>query len=57
VLATGRVAEDEAWRTFNMGLGMCVVVPAGQAATAVAALGDARAVGAVEAGTRGVRVA
>ena len=22
----GRVAEDEAWRTFNMGLGMCVVV-------------------------------
>jgi hypothetical protein len=40
-----------------MGLGMCVVVPAGQAAAAVAALGDARTVGAVEAGTRGVRVA
>ena len=29
VLATGRVADEEAWRTFNMGLGMCVVVAEG----------------------------
>ena len=35
VMATGRVAEDEAWRTFNMGLGMCVVVAPESAAAAI----------------------
>ena len=57
VLATGRVAEEEAWRTFNMGLGMCVVVPDAQAGAALAALDDARRVGTVVAGPPGVRVA
>ena len=54
VLATGRVEPDEAWRTFNMGLGMCVVVAPDDAAAAAAALGDARVVGRVEPGGRGV---
>ena len=54
VLATGRVAEDEAWRTFNMGLGMCVVVAEEDADAAVAAVPGARRVGRV-AGPPGVR--
>jgi phosphoribosylformylglycinamidine cyclo-ligase len=55
VLATGRVDEEEAWETFNMGLGMCVVVAPADAGAACAALaGDARVVGRVTAGS-GVR--
>jgi phosphoribosylformylglycinamidine cyclo-ligase len=54
VLATGRVAEEEAWRTFNMGLGMCVVVAEGDADAAVAAVPGARRVGRVT-GPPGVR--
>ena len=57
VLATGRVAEEEAWRTFNMGLGMCVVVAPESAAAAAAALDDAREVGRVVAGRDGVLIA
>ena len=54
VLATGRVAEEEAWRTFNMGLGMCAIVADGDAAAA--AVDDGRVVGRVVAGG-GVAVA
>jgi len=54
VLATGRVADDEAWRTFNMGLGMCAVVAEGDADAAAAAVPGARRVGRV-AGPPGVR--
>jgi phosphoribosylformylglycinamidine cyclo-ligase len=54
VLATGRVDEDEAWETFNMGLGMCVVVAPEDAGRACAALADGRVVGRVTAGP-GVR--
>jgi phosphoribosylformylglycinamidine cyclo-ligase len=55
VLATGRVTEDDAWRTFNMGLGMCVVVGPEDVDGALAVLPDARPVGRVEAGEPGVR--
>jgi phosphoribosylaminoimidazole (AIR) synthetase len=48
------VADDEAWRTFNMGLGMCVVVAEGDAGAAVDAVPGARRVGRV-AGPTGVR--
>jgi phosphoribosylformylglycinamidine cyclo-ligase len=48
VLATGRVDEDEAWRTFNMGLGMCAVVRDGDAGAR--AVPGARVVGRVAAG-------
>jgi phosphoribosylformylglycinamidine cyclo-ligase len=54
VLATGRVTDDEAWSTFNMGLGMCLVVSPADADAAVALLEGARVVGRVEPGT-GVR--
>ena len=54
VLATGRVDEDEAWRTFNMGLGMCAIAGDGDAAAAAA--DGARVVGRVAAG-EGVTVA
>ena len=36
----GPVAEDEMWRTFNMGVGMVAVVPPSQADAAVGALGE-----------------
>jgi phosphoribosylformylglycinamidine cyclo-ligase len=54
VLATGRVSDEDAWSTFNMGLGMCVVVDPADAGAAIAAIGDARLVGRVEAGAPGV---
>jgi phosphoribosylformylglycinamidine cyclo-ligase len=54
VLRTGRVDEDEAWRTFNMGLGMCAIVADGPAAAAP--VEGARVVGRVVAG-EGVTVA
>jgi phosphoribosylformylglycinamidine cyclo-ligase len=54
VLATGRVAEDDAWDTFNMGIGMCVVTAPGDAAAAAAAVEGGRVVGRVVAG-EGVR--
>lgn len=54
VLATGRVTDEDAWSTFNMGLGMCVVVDPVEAGAAIEALGDARLVGRVEAGPPGV---
>jgi len=55
----GRVAPEEMWRTFNMGLGMLVVVPADQADAAVAAGAavGARVVGAIiERGDRAVEL-
>lgn len=54
VLDTGRVAEDEAWATFNMGLGMCVIVAPDDVAGALAALPGTSLVGRVERGS-GVR--
>lgn len=56
----GRVAEAEMFTTFNMGLGLLVVVPAAEADAAVAHLEDAgeRAwvVGRIGEGDRGVEI-
>ena len=54
VLASGRVADDDAWRTFNMGLGMCVIVPPDAVDAALGVLGDGRVVGRVLADRPGV---
>ncbi|MGE5183789.1 MAG: phosphoribosylformylglycinamidine cyclo-ligase, partial [Acidobacteriota bacterium] len=43
LIASAGIAEDEMRRTFNMGLGMIVVVPADAAARTVALLAGARA--------------
>lgn len=51
VLDTGRVTPDDAWSTFNMGLGMCVVVAPGDAAAVAALAEGARVVGRVAPGT------
>lgn len=40
IAAAGPVADDELWRTFNMGAGMIALVGRPDAAAAVAALGD-----------------
>jgi phosphoribosylformylglycinamidine cyclo-ligase len=56
VLATGRVDEDEAWRTFNMGLGMCLILPEHAAEAATGILADATVVGFVEEGEPGIRL-
>jgi phosphoribosylformylglycinamidine cyclo-ligase len=57
VLATERVEPGDAWKTFNMGLGMCLVLGQEAAEAACAILSDARVVGYVEAGSGGVRFA
>jgi phosphoribosylformylglycinamidine cyclo-ligase len=56
VLATGRVDEDEAWRTFNMGVGMCLVVAPAAVEEVVAAVPGARRIGSVAAGDAGVEI-
>ncbi len=55
ILAGGRVDEDDAWRTFNMGLGLCVIVPADAVAATLDTLDDGRLVGRVVADEPGVR--
>jgi len=56
VLATGAIDDDEAWATFNMGLGMCLVLPQTSVSAACALLDDAHVVGWVEAGGPGLRL-
>jgi len=43
----GHIADDEMFRTFNMGIGMTAVVPAALADLALAAIPDARRIGQV----------
>ncbi len=54
----GSIPEHDMYNTFNMGIGMCVVVPADQADKALAQLAatgeKAYVIGAVEAGSEGV---
>ncbi len=48
IRSQGNIAEDEMYRTFNMGIGMLVVLPRDQAARALELLGSsARVVGSV----------
>lgn len=54
LLAGGRVDEHEAWSTFNMGLGMCLVVAPEDAGRVADLVPDARPVGRVVAGPPGV---
>jgi len=55
IMDSGRVDEDDAWRTFNMGIGMCVIVPPEAVDAACSVVGDARVIGRVAAGPEGVR--
>lgn len=54
VLATGRVTDEDAWSTFNMGLGMCLIVDPADVDAVVAVIADARPVGVVAAGAGSV---
>lgn len=56
VLDSGRVAEDEAWSTFNMGLGLCVVTAPADAQAAADLVEGGRVVGRVVAGAGVSRV-
>ena len=55
ILATGAVPEADAWSTFNMGIGMCLVLPEADAARAVALIDGAVPIGHVERGQGLVR--
>lgn len=55
VLATGRVPTDDAWNTFNMGIGMCLIVPPDTGEAVTAGVPDARLIGWVEHGEAGLR--
>ena len=58
--AAGGIREEEMLRTFNMGIGMVVVVPPGFAEEAVALFGqygeEAFVIGGIEPGPRGVEI-
>ena len=54
IIDSGRVSEDDLWDTFNMGLGLCLVLPADQVANAVATIAGAHLVGAVTSGRPGL---
>ena len=54
IIDTGRVPEDDLWATFNMGLGLCVVLAPDHAARACAAITGAHVVGEVSAGQSGL---
>jgi phosphoribosylformylglycinamidine cyclo-ligase len=54
VLAAGTVDEGSAWDTFNMGLGMCLVMPPAAAERALGMLRGAHRVGRVEPGPPGL---
>jgi len=54
VLAGGTVDDDSAWHAFNMGLGMCLVMPAAAADRALAIVQGSHIVGRVEAGPAGL---
>jgi phosphoribosylformylglycinamidine cyclo-ligase len=50
VLATGQVPEDDAWDTFNMGIGLCLILPAADAERACELVQGARVIGRIEPG-------
>lgn len=56
VMSCGRVSVEEAWQTFNMGLGMCLVMPEESVEPALALIDGARVVGWVEPGEGGLRI-
>ncbi len=57
VMATGKVPDENAWATLNMGIGMCLVMPPDAAVIATGAIAGARVIGHVEAGEAGLRFA
>jgi phosphoribosylformylglycinamidine cyclo-ligase len=56
VMSCGRVTPEEGWQTFNMGLGMCLVMPEASVEPALSLLDGASVVGWVEAGEGGLRI-
>ena len=50
LLASGAVDQDSAWDTFNMGLGMCLVLPPAAAERAMAMVDGSHLVGRVQPG-------
>jgi phosphoribosylformylglycinamidine cyclo-ligase len=47
IIASGRVADDDAWDTFNMGIGLCIVAPESALPAIADRIPDACAIGAV----------
>ncbi len=55
VLDSGRVTEADAWDTFNMGIGLCMIAPPDAEDAVRARIPDARVIGRVAPGRAGVR--
>jgi phosphoribosylformylglycinamidine cyclo-ligase len=55
VLDSGRVTQADAWDTFNMGIGLCVIAPPDAEDAVRARIPDARVIGLVAPGRAGVR--
>ena len=60
IQSSGRIPERDMYNTFNMGTGMCAVLPEADADRAIAALAEAgypsRVIGRIEDGERGVEL-
>jgi phosphoribosylformylglycinamidine cyclo-ligase len=56
VMACGAVNVDDAWSTFNMGLGFCLVMPETSVEQTLALIEGSRVVGWVEPGGGGIRI-
>lgn len=55
ILDSGRVGEDDAWDTFNMGIGLCIIAPESAREMIVARIPDAVVIGHTAPGTHSIR--
>ena len=55
ILGCGRVAETDAWKTFNMGIGLCLIAPENSGDAILARIPDAVVIGHIASGSHGVR--
>jgi len=55
IVDSGRVSDHDAWETFNMGIGLCIIAPASAQQAILAQIPDALVIGHVAHGPHGIR--